>query len=109
MARFDANEVSWEKVKVLDKEGLFSDLRIKRDSIPEGYLMYEIRHNDEDWGEPVEIALGVLVNFFGTLLVKESLELESSPTGNAYLCIGEGCWEYLDEIVKFSKDEDPSK
>ena len=102
MSRFKANEVSWEKVRVLDKEGLFSDLRIEKDSIPEGYLMYEIRHDDNGWGEPVEIALGVLVNFFGTVIVKEPLPLEPSPvTGNAYLWIEEGDWKYLNEIVKF--------
>lgn len=102
MARFKANEVSWEKVKVMGKECLFNDLRIDRQSIPEGYFMYEVRHDDEDWGEPVEIALGVMVNFFGTLLTKEQFTLEPSPiTDNAYLWIEEGGWYYSGKFVRF--------
>ena len=98
MARFKVNEVSWQKVEVLGKEGLFNDLRIDRNSIPEGYFMYEVRHDDDDWGEPVEIGLGILVNFFGTLLTKEPIVLEPSQiTDNAYLWLEEGDWSYLDE------------
>ena len=100
MARLEANKVTWEKVEVFGKECLFSALRIDRKTVPEGYIMYEVRHSDEDWGEPVEIALGVLVNFFGTLLTKEALELEpSAVTGNAYLWIEDGEWNYLNEAV----------
>ena len=100
MARFEANKVTWEKVEVFGKECLFTALRVDRDTIPEGYIMYEIRHSDEDWGEPIEIALGVLVNFFGTLLTKEALDLDASEsTGNAYMWIEGGDWNYLDEAV----------
>lgn len=102
MARYKANEVTWEKVHVLGVECLFNDLRIDRNSVPEGYLMYEVRHSDEDWGEPCEIALGILVNFFGTLLVKEPYELEYSPlTKNGYLDFETKDWVYLDEYVQF--------
>ena len=98
MARYKANEVTWEKVKVLNKECLFNDLRITRDSIPEGYTMYEVRHSDDDWGEPCEIDFGILVNFFGTLLTKEPFEelLETD------VYIEESTdWFYLDEYVQF--------
>lgn len=101
MARFNAHEVTWEKVEVMGKECLFSDLRIDRKSIPEYYLMYEVRHDDEDWGEPVEIGLGIMVNFFGTLLTKEAFDLEpSTVTSNEYLWLEEDSWKYLDESVK---------
>jgi hypothetical protein len=101
MARYKANEVSWEKVEVMGKECLFSSLRIDRESIPEGYFMYEIRHDDEDWGEPIQIGEWVMVNFFGTLLSKEQFVLE--PTirqNNAYLWLEDDSWSYLDEFVK---------
>ena len=29
---------------------------------------YELRHGDEDWGEPRELARGLMVNFYGTVL-----------------------------------------
>ena len=99
MSRFDAVAVTWEHVEVKGKPCLFSDLRIKRDTIPEGYFMYEVRHSDEDWGEPCEIALGILVNFYGTLLTKEPFDLvPSTVTTNAYMEIDwETDWFYTDE------------
>ena len=74
MARYNAVELVWAEVEVLGKRGLFSELRVNKDTIPEGYYMYEARHSDEDWGEPCEIAEWIMVNFFGTLLMKEPLE-----------------------------------
>lgn len=66
----DARTERWEIVTVCDIPMLFSCLRIDRNTIPEGLYLYEVRHADDDWGEPVEIAKGVLVNHFGTLLSK---------------------------------------
>ena len=94
--RKNAKEIEWEKVEVLGKEGLFTDYRVNRDTIPEGYFMYEIRHDDDCHGDPVQIAKWVIVNFWGTLLVKEPFNLEPSPmTNNAYLNIDpEEDWSY---------------
>lgn len=94
--RENAKEIKWEKVVVLGKEGLFADYRVDRDTVPEGYSMYEIRHDDDCQGDPVQIAKWVMVNFWGTLLVKEPFELEPSPvTNNAYLDIDpEEDWNY---------------
>ena len=105
MARYNAKEITWEKIEVLGKECLFYDLRVDRNTVPEGYFMYEVRHADEDWGEPCEIALGILVNFYGTLLSKEPFDLEpSNITTNAYLYIDwKTDWYYLDERVKLEE------
>lgn len=105
MARFDAMSITWEKVEVLGQEGLFTDLRIKRDTVPKGWYMYEVRHDDNDWGDPVQICLGVLVNHFGTLLVKEHIELELSYNmNNAYVDIDpEEDWNYLFEMFRFDE------
>lgn len=105
MARFDAREIAWEKVEVLNREGLFTELRVDRKTIPEGWHMYEVRHDDTSWGDPVEIAIGVLVNHFGTLLVKEPLKLTPFPeTGNDYLYIDpEKDWNYLGESIRFGE------
>ena len=105
MTRQNAMDVVWERVEVLGKECLFNDLRIDRSTIPDGYFMYEVRHSDEDWGEPCEIALGILVNFYGTLITKEPFELEpSTVTNNAYLFIDwEEDWYYLDGSVKLGE------
>ena len=45
-------------------------------------------------GEPVEVARGILVNFLGTLLMEEKLELLENE---GYCFIDEGDWEYLGE------------
>ena len=103
MSRVDAKETCWEKVEVLGREGLFTCLRVDRNTVPEGWYMYEVRHDDECQGEPVEIALWVMVNHWGTLLVKEPFDLEKSQfANNAYLCIDpEEDWNYLGEIYSF--------
>lgn len=103
MARFNAMDVSWERVEVLGKEGLFTNLRIDRNTVPEGCYMYEVRHDDDNWGDPVEIALGVLVNHWGTLMMFEPLELiPDANLHNAYLDINpETDWNYLGEVVNF--------
>ena len=72
--RYQANELRYEQVTVLEKEAIFTELRVLRDSVPQGFSCYEVRHDDECQGNPVEIAKGILVNFYGTLLVQESLE-----------------------------------
>lgn len=67
--------------------------------------MYEVRHDDEGQGDPVEIALGIMVNHYGTLIVKEPFDLEPSAiTNNAYLYIDpEKDWNYLDESIKLEE------
>lgn len=103
MARVNAKEVAWEKVEVLGQDGLYTDERIDRESVPSGWYLYEVRHDDEDWGEPVEIALGVMVNFYGTLLVEEPIELTPNTfNGNDYVYIDwDRDWWFQGESVRF--------
>lgn len=105
MARENAMNVTWEKVKVLGREGLFTCLRIDRKTIPEGWYMYEVRHDDECQGDPVEIALGIMVNHYGTLIVKEPFDLKPSTiTNNAYLDIDpEKDWNYIGDFIKLGE------
>ena len=50
-------------------EGLFVDVRLKVDSIPQGKEWYQIRHCDNDWTEPASLKNGcVVVNFYGTFI-----------------------------------------
>ena len=98
MIRLNAKDVKWQSVEVLGKPGLFVDFRIDRNTIPEGYHFYEVRHDDNSWGDPVEIALGILVNFLGTLIMKEPLDLEPAENGNNFVEIDpEKDWWYLGE------------
>ena len=45
--RENAKEIKWEKVEVLGKDGLFTDCRVDGDTVPDGYTMYEIRHDGQ--------------------------------------------------------------
>ena len=56
---------------------LFTCLRVDRDTVPQGMYMYEVRHDDDQQGEPVQIANWIMVNHWGTL-ISNSL---GAPTG----------------------------
>lgn len=107
MARFDARELTWEWFEVLGKIGLFTALRVDRDTIPDDYYIYELRHADDDWGEPIEIGLGILVNFYGTFITKESIDLTPHDVlDNSFANIEEDDWSYIGGIFKFESDEE---
>ena len=67
----------FEDVTVLGHPMLFTCLRVDRDTVPQGMYMYEVRHDDDQQGEPVQIANWIMVNHWGTLL---SLIHISEPT-----------------------------
>ena len=60
----DAMNERFEEVEFQGKTMLFTDSRVQRDTIPDGLHRYEIRHTDDDWGEPCQLGYGILVNHF---------------------------------------------
>ena len=103
--RYQADELRYEQVTVLEKEAIFTELRVLRDSVPKGFSCYEVRHDDESQGNPVEIARGILVNFYGTLLVQGSLEQVEKE---GYCFLEEDDWYYSGEssftLQEYRKD-----
>ena len=88
MYRQDAMKEVFEEVTVLDKPMLFTCQRIDRATVPKGLYMYEVRHDDDMRGDPVEIANWIMVNHWGTLISNEPLKLTPSRSANnAYLDI----------------------
>ena len=56
---------------------LFYDKRIPPEKTPQGYpYLYHIRHDDNNWIRPVTIERFVVVNFFGTVFMKEPIEID---------------------------------
>lgn len=56
---------------------LFYDERITPENAPFGYPhMYHLRHDEDDWTCPISIERFVAVNFFGTVFMKEPIEIE---------------------------------
>lgn len=109
--RYSANKVPWEIVAVFGRTMLYSDCRVNKTTVPEGLYMYEVRHADDDWGDPCETAEGVLVNFYGTLLSREKLPLKEYVQGSKpYISLDsyeDWGWEgfecSLDEFAQYAK------
>lgn len=79
-------------------EGYFSNIRVDRSTMPEGWYAYDIREDDET-GDPGTLEENyVYVNHFGTFLTQEKLNLpnEGSSPGRQWVNLGEkeGSWDY---------------
>ena len=84
-------EEHFEEITVLDKPALFTGIRIERDTVPKGLYLYEVRGDDDGGGDPVQIARGIMVNHFGSIITREAIRLP--PDG--YLDIDpEKDWEF---------------
>lgn len=111
--RLDAMKETFEEVTVLGKPMLFTCCRIERSTVPKGLYMYEVRHDDDQRGDPVQIANWIMVNHWGTLISSEPLNLNSYKTANnAFLDIEpENDWNYegIDSTVKEYMAQHPPK
>lgn len=111
--RQDAMKEVFEEVTVLGKPMLFTCLRIDRSTVPKGLYLYEVRHDDDQRGDPVQIANWIMVNHWGTLISSEPLNLNSrKAANNAYLDIDpENDWNYegVEATVKEYMEQHPPK
>ena len=110
----DAMEETFENVTVLGHPMLFTCLRVDRKTVPEGLFLYEVRHDDDQQGEPVQIANWVMVNHWGTLISDRKIALEPNISGNnAYRDIDpENDWNYEGNTAKvqdYMKDRPAEK
>jgi len=60
MARRNAMEETYEEIELFGKTVLFTPIRIARNTVPKELHLYEIRHADENGGEPVQLGQGIL-------------------------------------------------
>lgn len=75
MARYDAMTETFEEVEVFGKPALYHVARIDRSTVPKGYHLYELRHDDDCSGDVVQIARSILVNHWGSIIVRDEIEL----------------------------------
>lgn len=81
----DAMQESFEDVTVLDVPMLFTCLRVDRSTVPKGLYMYEVRHDDGQQGDPMQLGKWIMENHFGTLISNRPIRLEqSADINNAY-------------------------
>ena len=90
MVRLDYGKETFEKVSVDGIKCEFSGMRIDRNTVPEGKYQYEVAGDDESGGEPARIKLGILVNFFGTLICDEPLPI--GENGVLWVMDGDFVW-----------------
>ena len=91
MAECNAMEEQYQEIRVLGKPALFHDMHLERDTVPRGLYLYEVRHDDDCIGDPVQIARGIMVNHYGSILTREPVKLP----GSGYLDIDpERDWEF---------------
>ena len=93
MTKADAGKERFEQVELLGKSVLFTEQRVDRATVPEGLRCYELRHTDADWGEPCELARGIMVNFMGTILTSDPYQMP--PEG--WLEVNESTFAYMDK------------
>ena len=75
MSRYNAMTEDFEEVTILDMPALFTPGRIDRNTIPYGYHLYEVRHDDDCQGDAVQIARNIYVNHWGSLITRDELEI----------------------------------
>lgn len=53
--RKDAGEIIYDEGSLLGIPALLTDWRVERSTVPAGFHLYELRHADEDWGDPCQL------------------------------------------------------
>lgn len=68
----NAHEITYEKFSIFEKDALFTNARIDRETVPDGLYAYDLR--DACDGNICELKTHVCVNHWGTILVREPFE-----------------------------------
>lgn len=73
--RYDYRKIKKEQVEVKGIRCEFYDMRIDRETIPEGMHLYEVAGDDDSGGDPARVQEGIMVNFYGSLICDKPLPL----------------------------------
>lgn len=63
----------YEHIELFEKPALFSNFRIDRSTVPDGWHCYDIRGSDDDPGDLSTVEFRVIVNHSGTILCPEEI------------------------------------
>lgn len=98
--KIDARNEEFELVTVFDYPMLFTCCRVDRATVPDNLFVYDVRHDDECQGIPVEIANFVLVNHWGTLISRVPIELKENEKCRL---LDEDDWSYSGETMRLDE------
>ena len=87
MAKLDARTEEYEHVELFGKPALFTESRISRFTVPQGWFCYDLRGSDNDPGDPVTVEKFVGVNHAGTILTPAEIPFKK---GKDYMPIKDG-------------------
>lgn len=105
--RYDAMEVYWLPITIRKTEGYFCNERIKPDSVPDRFTVWEVADADGN-GEIARYRPWILVNFWGTFITENDLPVDIVSERVGYVdqdedCIVTGTRYYsFDEICEMS-------
>ena len=98
-----------EAVEYKGEYALLYEGRLDKTTVPDGFHVYDIRHSDDDWGEPRTIEKSVTVNFYGSIILNHPLDIPEC----GYIDVGEediNClgysattadpWENIDPVIE---------
>lgn len=71
----NARKEEYEYIELFGKPGLFTNSRIDRDTVPDGWYAYDLRGSNDDPAEPVTVENSVAVNHAGTILTHEPVTI----------------------------------
>lgn len=82
----------YQSMELLGVKGLFTNLRVERESLPEGFYKYSLREGDEDPFSSVKD--DVFVNHMGDFICKEELDLNGQDEYDLF-----GDYSFTDDEV----------
>jgi len=94
------NDEHFELIELLGKQALFTDGRIKRESVPESVFAYDFRHGNS--GKPLTVEPRVGVNHAGTVIMTEPLDFNKTSDGDEFIQI-KGRLNFLGEHRTFEE------
>ena len=78
--------------------GLFSDIRVSRDTVPKGLYAYDLRDDDDCSYTPCQVQKFVLVNYLGTIITKTPIvNIDSGP------CVIDSYFPEIDEKSEYNR------
>lgn len=89
-----ALDEKYEVMMLFGEKVLFTCCRIDRKTVPKGLYAYDLRHDDEGRGDICEIARGVWVNHYGTVISDKPILLPDE----SYRLVYKHDYDYVDDV-----------
>ncbi|MDR1702506.1 MAG: hypothetical protein LBR56_07000 [Sporomusaceae bacterium] len=75
MPKCNAMTIYFDEITLFNQPVLFTPLRVDAATVPEGYYLYEVRHDDDCQGNAVQIAKSIIVNHWGSFITRDEIQL----------------------------------